>query len=328
MSTKEPGFYVYKSTTKGGGFPIDHWFWEKKLDVKEYGEIAFSGMWQMNPKDDGAGVTNAHRYREWRWTKIDKIPITNRIIAEDNTVRTSKDGVKYRVIGFFEDPEKYLRQESCYNQWRDSYDQVIHRSSIYCFAVEILGNEFLHIRGIIKDPELLQNIAKLSYEYVDVLTDHMRYETLMQDEPPKFLNELIYELKAKIGYNFDLEKGDGGTYGSILINRYEGVNECKWHRDFDEGQYCHEKGDLAIRVILTLGPDKIFKIRNLQTQEITEYLISSGDCVIFSENFDECFEHCVPPHDDGKVRYSFMITFEMPREDCPGLFEQLHKQFD
>lgn len=183
-------------------------------------------------------------------------------------------------------------------------------------------DEIVFFKGLIpKSLIKVEDFSTLPYQYEpdeENFKEHMRYP-IEKVQLPDFILDLerwIYEILFK-DYS-DREKDN------ILVNKYQGNEGCNWHQDYDE-PWSNKIDQKAARLVLTIGPDKIFKVRNIKTREVQEILLSHGDCVIMSENFDQYFEHSVPISNDGQVRYTFMITFGVHEDRIKSLFEKLSK---
>ncbi len=184
-------------------------------------------------------------------------------------------------------------------------------------------NEFVVIRNFVLNTEEITNLTSaLPFVYdSDNFKVHKRYLGC-DDDRPEFLINLVTNIcinlykRTMVWFKYGEDEED-----TVMINKYEEHEMCGWHRDYNR-PWCMGENK-AIRIILTLGPDKIFKIKNNKSGEVTEYLLHSGDVVIIGEHFDELYEHSVPAHNDGKTRYTFMITFETSPKNNDTFFKNI-----
>jgi alkylated DNA repair dioxygenase AlkB len=182
-------------------------------------------------------------------------------------------------------------------------------------------NEIVVLRKIVPEDLIdIEEFSELPFSYDgEEFKEHMRYPN-ERTKLPNFLLRLSFWIYEKFFKDYsDLDRD------SVLINKYEGDEGCSWHRDYNDESYSMKKNCKAVRLALTIGPDKIFSLRDIETKEIASINLSHGDCVIMSENFDEFFEHSVPACNDGQKRYTFMITFEVNEHKIRELFQGLGK---
>jgi len=184
--------------------------------------------------------------------------------------------------------------------------------------------ELLIVRQFIDNAvEVTKLISELEFIYdaPGEFEEHKRY-IFKNDTYSLFLTEFTNRIYDNISKRTGCDIIEQSSLTeSLLINKYEGHEECSWHRDFDEPWF-NDANIKAIRFILTLGPDKIFKISN-KSQEITTYTLSSGDVVILGEGFDELYQHSVPTHNDDKLRYTYMLTLGIKANEVKQAFENL-----
>lgn len=178
------------------------------------------------------------------------------------------------------------------------------------------------------DEDLLSSIKSLPFEYdaPDEFTEHKRYCINKNNlQHPKFIENIALYICniLNIMSNSKLFVFDESLLNSILINRYEKGESCGWHQDFDDEQWCSSDKNHAVRIVLPIGPSKIFQIRDIETKTIKDILMQSGDVVIISESFDKLYEHGMPIPNDNEIRYTFMMTFEIRKEYIPSIFSIL-----
>lgn len=82
----------------------------------------------------------------------------------------------------------------------------------------------------------------------------------------------------------------GGTYNSVLLNRY--LNErdsVSWHSD-DEPEM-----DSAHPIAsLSLGAPRAFRVRLRGSKDTQSYLLTSGSLVVMPAGFQQEYQHCIP----------------------------------
>lgn len=120
--------------------------------------------------------------------------------------------------------------------------------------------------------------------------------------PAQELPEILQELALKITnylktYNVD------ATFNSVLINYYrDGKDKIGMHGD-DERQL----GQYPVIASVSLGTDRIFKMRHNETKEKRFFTLSSGQLFIMKGNTQNEWMHGIDPEPDKGVRIN--LTF-------------------
>jgi alkylated DNA repair dioxygenase AlkB len=182
-------------------------------------------------------------------------------------------------------------------------------------------DQFILIRQALDTNQLVEQFSdNLTYEYDDpgVFEEHKRHTG--SDRSPEFI-KLIYRKLYMMIIGKELDRNM--SYDHILVNKYESNEGCGWHQDFADEPWCMNDNETPVRAILTIGSDKEFYIKNISTQEITKFYLKSGDMIVIGEEFDKLYEHSVPVHNDGKIRYTFMVTYNVLKSNVDDIFNRL-----
>lgn len=96
---------------------------------------------------------------------------------------------------------------------------------------------------------------------------------------------VIHALKTAV------ESHTKGTFNSALINRYRtGMDSMGWHRDNEP-----ELGPTPLIVSLSLGGNRLFKIRHYRNKSLTaDIQLEDGDLLIMSGAMQSHWEHSLP----------------------------------
>lgn len=186
-------------------------------------------------------------------------------------------------------------------------------------------DQFILIRQALDTNQLIEQFASgLTYEYDDpgLFEEHKRHTG--SDRSSEFI-KLIYRKLYMMIIGKELDRN--APYKYILVNKYDSNEGCGWHQDFADEPWCMNDNETPVRAILTIGPDKEFQIRNIETQEITKFDLKSGDMIVISEEFDKLYEHSVPVHNDGKTRYTFMATYNILKSKVDDTFNRLRTTY-
>ena len=96
--------------------------------------------------------------------------------------------------------------------------------------------------------------------------------------------EPLIELKTK------LEAATQQTFNSVLGNLYRDKNDSMgWHSDNEK-----EMGTDPFIASLSLGEERIFKIKHKTTKEQHTILLTSGSLLTMSGQFQHNWQHCIP----------------------------------
>ena len=97
-------------------------------------------------------------------------------------------------------------------------------------------------------------------------------------------------------------------FNSVLGNYYRNENDSMgWHSDNEK-----ELGNLPCIASISLGEERIFKIRNKKTGEILEVLLTNGSLLIMSGNFQNEWQHSIPKvktHKDPRINLTFRFIY-------------------
>lgn len=94
----------------------------------------------------------------------------------------------------------------------------------------------------------------------------------------------LSELKSKI------EALTQRKFNSVLGNLYRNENDSMgWHSDNEK-----ELGNDPFIVSLSLGEERIFKLKNKNTKQQLKITLPSGSLVIMSAQFQHNWQHCIP----------------------------------
>jgi len=87
-----------------------------------------------------------------------------------------------------------------------------------------------------------------------------------------------------------IEKLTGYDFNSVLVNLYRDAADSNgWHRDNEK-----ELGSDPIIASVSLGENRLFKIRNKKTKEVTDLILESGSLLIMSKGSQLDWEHTLP----------------------------------
>jgi len=94
----------------------------------------------------------------------------------------------------------------------------------------------------------------------------------------------LSELKGKI------EIVTQQTFNSVLGNLYRNENDSMgWHSDNEK-----ELGNMPFIASLSLGEERIFKIKHKTTKNQLQLTLPSGSLVTMSGSFQHNWQHCIP----------------------------------
>ena len=99
-------------------------------------------------------------------------------------------------------------------------------------------------------------------------------------EIPIFFAEILAQVRTIAGSDFN----------SVLLNYYrDGTDSISWHQD-DEP----EVGTSPVIASVSLGSDRIFKLKNKTTGEKTDTVLSHGDLLVMAGDCQTEWLHCIP----------------------------------
>jgi alkylated DNA repair dioxygenase AlkB len=95
---------------------------------------------------------------------------------------------------------------------------------------------------------------------------------------------LLTDLKTRIEAACECE------FNSVLVNRYRnGSDSMGWHSDAEA-----ELGPDPCIASLSLGTERLFKIRHKKTKVVHDIVLPSGSLLIMSDSFQAHWQHSVP----------------------------------
>ena len=87
-----------------------------------------------------------------------------------------------------------------------------------------------------------------------------------------------------------IEQHTGKPFNSVLGNLYRsGQDSMGWHSDNEK-----ELGNTPCIASISLGEQRLFKIRHRQTGETFGETLASGSLLVMSGNFQNQWQHCIP----------------------------------
>ena len=87
-----------------------------------------------------------------------------------------------------------------------------------------------------------------------------------------------------------LERHLSQPFNSLLVNYYRDGNDTMgWHSD-DEIELGHK----PTIVCITLGAERVLKIKHKASNKVTDLTLGSGSCLVMSGNSQRDYQHAVP----------------------------------
>jgi alkylated DNA repair dioxygenase AlkB len=93
-----------------------------------------------------------------------------------------------------------------------------------------------------------------------------------------------------LAIKLNLEKACGSCFNSVLANLYrDGNDSMGWHADNEK-----ELGNNPVIASLSLGDDRLFKIRHHKSKSSFDINLSHGDLLVMGGSFQHYWQHSVP----------------------------------
>ena len=141
----------------------------------------------------------------------------------------------------------------------------------------------------------LIKVPRLVCWYGDTGTDY-RYSGITHTALP--WTKDLQEIKERI------EKHTGKQFNSVLGNLYRNENDSMgWHSDNEK-----ELGNSPCIASLSLGEERLFKIRHKQSSETLDTRLTNGSLLVMSGESQNNWKHCVPKT-KTKKRPRINLTF-------------------
>lgn len=141
----------------------------------------------------------------------------------------------------------------------------------------------------------LIKVPRLVCWYGDTGTDY-RYSGITHTALP--WTKDLQEIKERI------EKHTGKQFNSVLGNLYRNENDSMgWHSDNEK-----ELGSSPCIASLSLGEERLFKIRHKQSSETLDTTLTNGSLLVMSGESQSNWKHCVPKT-KTKKRPRINLTF-------------------
>ena len=142
-------------------------------------------------------------------------------------------------------------------------------------------------------------VPRLVCWYGDTGTDY-RYSGITHTALP-WTRDLL-EVKERI------ENHTGKQFNSVLSNLYRNENDSMgWHSDNEK-----ELGSSPCIASLSLGEERLFKIRHKQSGETLDTTLNNGSLLVMSGESQNNWKHCVPKtkHKKGpRINLTFRYIF-------------------
>jgi len=95
---------------------------------------------------------------------------------------------------------------------------------------------------------------------------------------------ILEKIAARLTKQFEV------PFNAVLVNWYrDGNDSVGWHAD-DEP----ELGNNPVIASISLGDERIFKIKDMKNNEIFTHKLASGSCLLMSENSQSQYQHSLP----------------------------------
>ena len=96
--------------------------------------------------------------------------------------------------------------------------------------------------------------------------------------------DVLDAMRLRLNKQFDV------GFNALLVNLYRDGNDCMgWHAD-DEAELGHE----PIIVSISLGAERVFKIKHKVTKEVTSLTLHSGSCLVMNGLSQQQYLHGLP----------------------------------
>lgn len=130
----------------------------------------------------------------------------------------------------------------------------------------------------------------------------------IMDAPPKIWgaeNPIQTWTPELLQIKQQIEALTGKKYNVCLCNYYaNGDRSIGWHSDNEE------KGSVSSIASISLGAERVFELKNKETQAVTKFLLENGSLFLMKQGCQEHYTHRLPPDPQcrgGRINLTFRL---------------------